>query len=189
MSAYDTKTVLRKRLLARRYSIPQVDRHLKDQQICLRIKKWLLSRTDVSQLFLFYPTRSEPNLMLLRKDLPITLALPKISQIKSNNSMEFVRLDSWASFAVNRLGILEPTNSPPVEANQHTVVLTPCVSVSKNYERLGYGGGYYDRFFSRFPDVIKIGVCYQELMIETIPQEPSDIPLDGVVTESLIYFK
>jgi 5-formyltetrahydrofolate cyclo-ligase len=53
--------------------------------------------------------------------------------------------------------------------------------------RIGYGGGYYDRFLADQPKAKKIGVCYEVSKVGKIPAEPHDVPLDFIVSESHTY--
>lgn len=49
--------------------------------------------------------------------------------------------------------------------------------------RLGYGGGYYDRYFALHPDVLRVGLAYAGQAVEGLPREKTDMPLHAVVTE------
>lgn len=67
------------------------------------------------------------------------------------------------------------------------VIIVPMLGFDASLQRLGYGGGYYDRFLADQPAAKKIGVCYEIGKIENIPAEPHDVPLDFIVTESNTY--
>jgi 5-formyltetrahydrofolate cyclo-ligase len=62
-------------------------------------------------------------------------------------------------------------------------VIVPMLGFDEKLNRIGYGGGYYDRFLATQPQAAKIGVCFESARIEKIPIEPHDIPLDVIVTE------
>lgn len=65
-----------------------------------------------------------------------------------------------------------------------SVALVPVISVDSDGNRLGYGGGYYDRYFAAHPQIIKIGLCYAgQVLSEKLPKEETDVPLDGIITE------
>lgn len=70
---------------------------------------------------------------------------------------------------------------PPAEITSVTVCVTPAVCYNGNGFRIGYGKGYYDRFFSR-NQCVKIGLCYEELITEFSPDE-NDVAVDMIVTE------
>jgi 5-formyltetrahydrofolate cyclo-ligase len=75
----------------------------------------------------------------------------------------------------------DKTSSLPTE--QYDIVIVPCVGVSKNGDRVGYGGGWYDRFLATQNHARKIYLCYESCVIDTIPKEPHDIRADYIVTE------
>ena len=67
---------------------------------------------------------------------------------------------------------------------QLDLVIVPAVAFSINGYRIGYGGGYYDRFLERLTaDTMTIGITYDDLLFEELPQEDHDLPVDMVVTE------
>lgn len=74
-------------------------------------------------------------------------------------------------------------NSPP-PTNKFDLIIVPCLAFDKNCNRLGWGGGWYDRFLAEQPGALKIGLAYQGSFIDTgLPVEPHDITLDKIVTE------
>ena len=77
-----------------------------------------------------------------------------------------------------------------VPLNKIDVVIVPLVAASLDGYRLGYGGGYYDRFLRKLrPDLITIGLSYEMQLFESIPIEEHDIRLDYIVTENKIIKK
>ena len=77
-----------------------------------------------------------------------------------------------------------------VPLNKIDVVIVPLVAASLDRYRLGYGGGYYDRFLRKLrPDLITIGLSYEMQLFESIPIEEHDIRLDYIVTENKIIKK
>ena len=86
----------------------------------------------------------------------------------------------------NHLNILEPdSSSKPMTSGR--LILTPAVAVDSVGNRLGMGGGYYDRFFARHSDCIRVGVVYQvQVSRHPLPAESWDQPLDWIVTENMI---
>lgn len=88
---------------------------------------------------------------------------------------------------INAYGIEEPVSvgDEPCE-----VVFTPLLAADEKGYRLGYGGGYYDRYFARNPSVVRVGLCYEAQLIKALPHEEGDAPLHAIVTEAGIrYFK
>lgn len=107
--------------------------------------------------------------------------------------LQFFSWTPGAAMPLNRLGIPEPaaTDSSRIEPEMLDLVLVPLLAFDGQGHRLGMGGGYYDRSFaflkngSRRP--ILLGLAYEFQRLEHIPQEPWDVPLDGVVTENRSY--
>src|SRR5690606_17515013 len=86
-------------------------------------------------------------------------------------------------------GILEPKPAVPLVDTLTTiaVVLVPGLAFDAKGGRLGYGAGYYDRFFDRFAgqqQPLRIGVCYSAQLVEQVPMEAHDYAMDAVVTEA-----
>ena len=82
----------------------------------------------------------------------------------------------------------DPAFAPPADVGLLDLVLVPSLLLSRDGTRLGYGGGYYDRFLPRLPArCVTVGVAPNALVVPTLPREAWDIPLDIVVTETTIY--
>ena len=79
-------------------------------------------------------------------------------------------------------------DKPVDEIPKFDVVIVPMLGFdSENLHRIGYGGGYYDRFLADQPQAKKVGVCYEAGLVEHLPAEPHDISLDMIVTEQNTY--
>lgn len=79
-------------------------------------------------------------------------------------------------------GILEPTECCPIEENMD-LVLVPGLAFDRRGGRIGYGGGYYDRFLSG-KKAVRVGICAEFALFECIPQTQGDRRMDCVVTPS-----
>ncbi|HHY81139.1 MAG TPA: 5-formyltetrahydrofolate cyclo-ligase [Clostridiales bacterium] len=89
-------------------------------------------------------------------------------------------------------GIPEPKEGKHkvIECSEIDLAVVPGLSFDRQFNRLGYGAGYYDRFLPALrKDAIKIGICYDFQLIEQLPSEPFDIPMDGVITESTVLIR
>ena len=67
------------------------------------------------------------------------------------------------------------------------VIIVPMLGFDKKLHRIGYGGGYYDRFLATQLQAAKIGVCFEQLQVDQLPIETNDIAMDKIITESTIY--
>ena len=116
--------------------------------------------------------------------------LPVISRL-THNRLDFIRHVENEKLVRNRYNIPEPKNhyqlTPPWALN---LLLLPLVAFDHKGNRLGMGGGYYDRTLAflrqrkQWHTPRLIGVAYDFQSVESLTSEPWDIPLDGVVTES-----
>ena len=76
---------------------------------------------------------------------------------------------------------------PKDEPKQLDVVIVPLLAFDRQGNRIGMGGGYYDRFLKKYPAALKIGLAFELQKIENIPVEPHDVPLDAIITEDGTY--
>ena len=94
---------------------------------------------------------------------------------------------SWEDLAKNKMGILEPRQDKIRIANRKVIdlAIVPGSVFDKQGNRIGYGAGYYDKFFSSLKkDIIKIGLCYDFQVIDSVPSSSYDVPMDYIITES-----
>lgn len=87
-----------------------------------------------------------------------------------------------------RYGIPEPVSDTVITPTSGDVMIVPGLSFTKNGERLGQGGGYYDRYLEKYP-CMTIGVCREQLLSEKLPVEWNDLPVRCVITDSAVYEK
>ncbi len=112
------------------------------------------------------------------------LAFPKC---KKNGVMNFFAVKSMQELSSGMLGIREPNESctevTPLDFERSICILPALTFDSRGY-RLGYGGGYYDRYFAVCPDsVYLVGVCAECLLQKALPHGALDVPVDAVATE------
>ena len=88
---------------------------------------------------------------------------------------------SWPNIAVT---IGEPDKSAVISRKQYDVIIMPLVAFDHHLNRLGFGGGWYDRFLSGQKGAAKIGLAYAFQLIDVIEAHANDVPLDMVVTEN-----
>ncbi len=107
--------------------------------------------------------------------------------IKNNYQMNFFQYSFLDPLVVNKLGIPEPRTSPKKIIPD--LILVPLVGYDKNLNRLGYGGGFYDRYFennSKFKKIFKIGLAFSFQEIKKLPVNKFDKKLDKIITEKEI---
>lgn len=110
--------------------------------------------------------------------------LPRTS--KKARALHLYRVRGMEELISGVYGIMEPAGSPymKVEATEVELALVPGVAFDHRYYRLGYGGGYFDRFFAGVgKGMVTLGVAYAFQIVPTVFPEAHDIPMAGVMTE------
>lgn len=130
----------------------------------------------------FAAHKGEPDLAGLRA---ATLGLPVVSAAKGQ--MLFYAWTAGETLVRNRYGIAEPqaSGAPLTVVPGATLVLVPAVALDVAGVRLGYGGGYYDRFFAAGmgDGALLVGVALAEFVVKTLPRETHDRRVDYLATE------
>jgi 5-formyltetrahydrofolate cyclo-ligase len=95
------------------------------------------------------------------------------------------RIDSFEDLESGHYGIREPkvASAKPFPREEIECVLVPAVAFDRRGYRVGYGGGYYDRFLPGVPQAARIGIAFACQIVEQIPPDPHDVTVDGIVTE------
>lgn len=75
-----------------------------------------------------------------------------------------------------------------IDPKEIDLVVTPGVAFRKDGYRVGYGGGYYDRFLSKIPNTTTIAICFSAQIVDDLPVDSYDIPVDYIYTEDNIIF-
>lgn len=136
-------------------------------------------------VLLYHPTKNEISpLPLLDICLKMgkTVAFPVCQ--KESTTLIFKKVTSLDMLSPSNFGIFEPNEECEIIIpTEKTICITPALLFSKDGHRLGYGKGYYDRFLKDF-NGISVGFTYSECVLDFIPNETHDIPLDMIITES-----
>ncbi|MBO6302596.1 MAG: 5-formyltetrahydrofolate cyclo-ligase [Ruminiclostridium sp.] len=112
-----------------------------------------------------------------------TVAVPKCV----GKDMRFLKTDSLEALVKSSYGVDEPADGEEIVSDSSTVCIVPGLRFDRNGYRLGWGGGFYDRFLSGFTG-ISVGICYHECC-GAVPTDEFDIPVSIVITENGIYNK
>ena len=107
--------------------------------------------------------------------------LPKIS---NNNTMNFYKWKNNEILKINKYGIPEPLQSIALKPD---IVLVPLLAFDKKKNRLGYGGGYYDKYLNKYlkdnKKILTVGVAFSFQKYNNLPVNNKDFKLDFVITE------
>ncbi len=105
------------------------------------------------------------------------VAVPKVY----GEEMRFIFLRDFSRVAAGYAGIPEPVDDGPVADDPTALVLMPGLAFDRQGHRIGYGGGFYDRFLAAEPNHPTIALCYRFQMLPQLETEEFDIPVDCVL--------
>ncbi len=108
------------------------------------------------------------------------VAVPKVV----GNGVGFIWLDRFDQLAPQgAFGILEPMEDGPVADDDAALILMPGVAFDREGHRVGYGGGYYDRWLSEHPGHPTLALCYGFQVVDGIEAEAHDVRVDAVISD------
>ena len=105
------------------------------------------------------------------------VAVPKVY----GEEMKFIYLTDLTQVETGYAGIPEPIADGPIGDDPTALVLMPGMAFTKAGQRIGYGGGFYDKFLAAEPDHPTIALCYDFQIVDQLPTEEFDIPVDLVL--------
>lgn len=105
------------------------------------------------------------------------VAVPKVI----GEDMVFIYLEDFSQVEKGYAGILEPIADGPIARDQDALVLMPGLAFDPQGHRIGYGGGFYDRFLAQEPEHPTVALCYDFQMFPKLETEEFDIPVDLVL--------
>ena len=134
----------------------------------------------------YYPVNHELDDLNILKGLELKKIKVSLPVIKKKNDMDFYLWSYKNLLNVNKYGIPEPERSQIIYPD---IILIPLVAFDKRFYRIGYGGGYYDRYIeklSKKKKFIKIGIAHSCQKIKRVPNNKYDKKLDILITEKYI---
>lgn len=181
------KKAVRERARAARRTLDPAMRSRAARQLADKLGS--LPELAIARTVLAYGASSEeldPSVAVERlRSCGATIAYPRIDE---PGVLGLHVVDEETELVAGPFGIAEPPeDSPRIEARDIDAVIVPGVAFDDDCRRIGYGGGYYDRLLPQMrADCARIGVAFDEQLLESIPAEDSDARLDAVVTPSRI---
>lgn len=112
--------------------------------------------------------------------------------IFETKEMDAVKINSLKNMKKDRYGILEPEEGRPcIDPNELDLIVVPGVAFDNNGGRMGYGAGYYDRYFKKISTekrnhVKKIALAYDFQIVDNVPMNNQDVNIDYIITEENI---
>jgi len=177
------KSKLRKKILRRRKNDNTKNIKINFNKIINLLKKEKILKKNIGG---YYPVNFEIDDLDILKEFEkrkFNISLPKI---KKNSDMDFYKWSFNEPLKINKYGIPEPYAKILVYPD---VMLVPLVAFDKKLNRLGYGGGYYDRLIRKLAKkkkILKIGLALSSQKINKVPINKYDQKLDYIVTNKYI---
>jgi 5-formyltetrahydrofolate cyclo-ligase len=182
----ENKGLLRKRMRALRDEIPAEARRKKSRAIAGQICRspWYAS-TDC--FFVYAAIRSEVDLHDFCEHAWADgklLFFPKVD----GKEMDFYFVDSFERLKEGAFGVPEPDTAVCPQATEQeesqAVLLAPGVAFSVDGYRIGYGGGFYDRYLERKKEIYPVGICFEEQLTQAFVPQAHDRRMREVLTEN-----
>ena len=130
----------------------------------------------------YYPYNYEIDILQILKKFEKKKFIITLPKIKKNSQMNFFEWSTNDPLVINKFGIPEPISKI---VKYPDILLVPLVAFDKNYDRIGYGGGFYDRYIKKVKKrkkVLTIGFAYSFQKVKKIPTNKYDIRLDFIIT-------
>lgn len=178
----EAKAQLRSHCRKLRAALGDETRARASQTICDELSTWPIFQQSKT-ILTYMPIKDEVDLTALLSCHPEKRwVLPRILP-EENHHMAFHLYDA-ARLVRHPFGMAEPAaDLPTVPPEAIDLALVPGLAFDRQGWRLGYGGGYFDRFLKKFAG-ISVGVLFHALLLDSVPHTPLDVPMQWLATET-----
>lgn len=179
----EEKKVIRKQIFAKRRACTDQEIQLWSREFTLRLTA-LPVFLEAERLLVYADYNHEVMTGFLIEEAwkkGKEVAVPKVV----GKDMVFYKLTDWKQLEPGYFGIPEPAYGKIVEW-EDAVMIMPGVAFDNNCHRVGYGGGFYDRYLEKHPKVKRIAAAFEFQILPEVPTEPTDIAPEMIVTEKQI---
>lgn len=179
---------LRKLALSKRDNLSETER----KEFSGTIAKRLLSLPEIEKadvIMCYRSFRSEADTVKIVENLfqlGKTLCFPVCERAGIMHAFSPIDENSWIA---GRMGIMEPDRekSRLIAPEDIELLICPLVAFDNQKNRIGYGGGYYDRYLPRCEKAVKIGIAFEAQRVEKIDTDQYDRAMDIIITEEKVY--
>ena len=190
MAIFNDKKALRKEILTKRSILDAVEKEEKDRKILDRFYDSNYYR-EAKNIFIYISYDSEINTKgIIKKALMDNKKIYVPRTEFKTRLMDAVEITSLNNLIESEYGILEPSvEEPHIDPNEIDLIVVPGVAFDRNGGRMGYGAGFYDRYFKKISKdnvkkVIKLALAYDFQILEKIPMNEQDVPVNYIITET-----
>jgi 5-formyltetrahydrofolate cyclo-ligase len=182
------KAALRSEFRSRRAALSNEIRTEWEQMLWGQLFSKLEALKTAKILLFYFPLPHEISLLPVfgyARERGIPCAFPRCGE--ATGDMDFYFVSSLDELECGKYGIREPKSSAEKVTNfSGAAVFVPALAFDREGYRLGYGGGYYDRFIAAH-DVLSVGITYEAFLTDALPRNQYDQAVDLIVTEKRIY--
>lgn len=192
------KKELRKLILAERRALDEETVALASQVVCRKVLD-IDAYEEAEDVCLYMPIRNEIDAMLLAEPAiedGKRVWIPKVIERHGTDTgdskgiagvMRFNAYTGEDDIVTGAYDIRESTSEEFLEPGEKTLIIMPGAVFTPWRDRIGYGGGFYDRFLEENPQCRTIALCFDLQVVDEIPTEEFDMKPDYVVSETSIY--
>lgn len=182
------KNTIRKEILYKRNELSMDDLMTKSKTIFRKLKTSPLYQ-NAQNIMIYIDFRNEVKTDLIIKDLlnDHKKVIVPISIPKTKGMLLSRLIDPKKELAKGTYGVLEPKKEYIRKVNPDILdlIIVPGVAFDNRGYRIGYGAGYYDRFFDKLSkDIPSIAICFDLQIVDKVPNDPFDLAVDYILTET-----
>lgn len=190
MAIFNDKKILRKEILEKRNNINSAKKKELDKKILDQFYESKYYK-EAAKIFIYISYDSEINTkVIINKALKDKkkIYVPR-TEFKTRH-MDAVEITNLDNLAESKYGILEPKiEEPHIDPNEFDLIVVPGVAFDRNGGRMGYGAGFYDRYFKKInkeniDKIVKLALAYELQILDKVPMNAQDVPVDYIITEN-----
>jgi len=179
------KKKTRQRVLQQRRAFSATEKTPAEQRMLKFLQSWEIFR-QAKTIHIFISKTDEPDTVPIIEsawESGKTVAVPCV--VPDSFELFHSQLKSFEDLSSGALGVLEPSPEGRIAMNPESfdLVIIPGVAFDRQGGRLGYGKGYYDRFLEQTA-AFRLALAFNFQVLEKVPTEKHDVPMNGVLTES-----
>lgn len=184
----EDKKILRQKMRELRSSMTLEDMDTRSKQITEQLLQSVIYQ-ECTHICVYEAFRNEVSCKYITKQafqdgkcvyLPVT--------DEATKTMEFYQITEDSIYREGNYGIREPElNENSKTLQEKALILMPGLAFDRNKHRLGYGGGYYDKYLSLHKEHITVALCYNFQIVDELPCEEHDVLPDYIVTEKEMF--
>lgn len=178
------KNAIRNQMREQRQSLSPALHAEKSAQIRRRLEE-LPAYQSAEKILIYVSVKDEVETQQLIKDTLAegrSLYVPKIQE----GSLVICPLSTWKDLQPGTFGILEPCEiATPAKPEEMDLIIVPGLAFDSRGHRIGYGKGHYDKLLKSTRGY-KVGLAFDEQVLETVPDETHDVPLDLIITDKTL---